>query len=187
MFVKQSLWLAILVALLSFSQPVSAADAPPKMGDIAADFELKTMAGEKVRLTEQLKTGPVVLVVLRGFPGYQCPVCNQQVGQFLGQAEKFKAAGAKVLLVYPGPAKNLHLRTEEFLKDKTVPEHFQLLIDPDYAFTKAYHLRWDAAGETAYPSTFVIQNDGKITFAKVSMTHGGRTNAVEILKALTAR
>lgn len=187
MLMKSCLWMVTLFALLAWSQTVQAADAPPKVGDVAVDFELQTMSGEKVRLSEQLKTGPVVLVVLRGFPGYQCPVCNQQVGQFLGQADKFQAAGAKVLLVYPGPAKNLNEKAEEFIKGKTVPEHFELLVDPDYGFTNAYHLRWDAPRETAYPSTFVIQKDGKITFAKVSMSHGGRTKADEILSALQAK
>lgn len=177
----------VLFVLLACSLPAQAADAPPKVGDRAEDFELATMSGDKVKLTEQLKTGPVVLVVLRGFPGYQCPVCNQQVGQYLGQAEKLKAAGATVLLVYPGPAKNLNQKAEEFIKGKTVPEHFELLVDPDYMFTKAYHLRWDAPMETAYPSTFVIGKDGKITFAKVSMSHGGRTKPDEIFSALQAK
>ncbi len=177
---------ALLMTLL-ISSPAIAEDAPPKVGDIAADFELKSMSGETVRLNEQLKSGPVVLIVLRGYPGYQCPVCNQQVGQFLSQAEQFQAAGASVLLVYPGPAKSLNQKAEEFIKGKTVPEHFDLLVDPDYKFTKAYHLRWDAPGETAYPSTFVIQKDGHITFAKVSKTHSGRAKAEEILNALKAK
>lgn len=167
--------------------PVTGAEKPPQVGEKAADFELKSMSGEAVKLSEQLKAGPVVLVVLRGFPGYQCPACNQQVGQYLGQADKFKAAGARVLLVYPGPAKGLNQKAEEFIKGKTVPEHFELLVDPDYTFTKAYHLRWDAPMETAYPSTFVIQKDGKITFAKVSMSHGGRTKPDEIFSALSPK
>lgn len=46
--------------------------------------------------------GPVVLVVLRGFPGYQCSFCNCQVEEFTSHASEF--AGASVLMVYPGPA-----------------------------------------------------------------------------------
>jgi len=125
----------------------------------------------------------VVLVVLRGYPGYQCPVCNQQVGQFLQQADKFKAAGAQLVFVYPGASKDLALRAKEFWADRSLPDHVQLLIDPDYKFTNAYHLRWDAPKETAYPSTFVIQ-DRKITFAKVSQTHGGRAKVEEVLAML---
>jgi hypothetical protein len=57
-------------------------------------------------------------------------------------------------------------------------------MDPDYKFTNAYRLRWDAPRETAYPSTFVIDRERKVRFAKVSKTHGGRATASEVLKAL---
>jgi thioredoxin-dependent peroxiredoxin len=164
-----------------------AADEFPKVGDTAADFELASVTGDKVKLSKVAESGPVVLIVLRGYPGYQCPACNQQVGQFVAQAAKFRAAGAKVLLVYPGPSQKLGQRAEEFLAGKTLPEGFQMLLDPDYTFTRAYHLRWNAPKETAYPSTFVIQPDRKITFARISETHGGRTKVDEVLKALPAK
>ena len=45
---------------------------------------------------------PVVLVVLRDFPGHQCPLCNRQVAEFTSHASEF--VGASVLMVYPGPA-----------------------------------------------------------------------------------
>jgi peroxiredoxin Q/BCP len=102
----------------------------------------------------------------------------------LNEAKKFKSAGATVLLVYPGPSGNLVERAKEFIKDKTIPDHFRLVVDPDYTLTNAYHLRWEASNETAYPSTFVIQKDGKIVFAKISQSHGGRSNPDEILKVL---
>ncbi len=178
---------ALFGFVLLWNGPVRAfaAEAPPQVGDTVKDFELSSVSDEKVKLSEVTKNGPVVLVVLRGFPGYQCPVCNQQVGQYLSQADKFKAAGAQVLLIYPGPSKNLTQRADEFLAAKTLPSHFRLLVDPDYTFTNAYHLRWNAPGETAYPATFVIQKDRKITFAKVSQSHGGRTKPDEVLKAVT--
>ena len=150
-----------------------AAESPPKVGDSPTDFELLTFRGDNVKLSNLTAKGTMVLIVLRGYPGYQCPVCNQQVGQFLQNADKFPAAGAQLVFVYPGASKDLALRANEFWADKALPKHVQLLIDPDYKFTNAYHLRWDAPKETAYPSTFVIQ-DRKITFAKVSQTHGGR-------------
>jgi len=161
-------------------------EAPPKVGDTAVDFELLSIKGDKVRLSKIANNGPVVLIVLRGFPGYQCPICSRQVGQLLGEADKIKAAGATVLFIYPGPSKNLSERAKEFVRDKTIPDHFQLLVDPDYSLTNSYHLRWDAPRETAYPATFVIQKDRRITFAKVSREHGGRTTVDEVLKAVTA-
>jgi peroxiredoxin Q/BCP len=177
-------FVTLLVAHLIAPVFAAAAESPPKVGDTAPDFELSSFAGDKVRLSTLAANGPVVLVVLRGFPGYQCPICNQQVGQFLEQADRFKAAGAQLVFVYPGPSNGLALRAKEFLRDRNLPEHVRLLIDPDYKLTNAYHLRWEAPKETAYPSTFVIQTDRKITFAKISQTHGGRTKPDEVLQAL---
>jgi thioredoxin-dependent peroxiredoxin len=175
-------FVAPLLLALSASQAFSA--DRPAVGEMAADFSLATVDGEKVELAKLKDKGPVVLIVLRGFPGYQCPVCNAQVGQFLGSAEKFKAAGANVVLVYPGPADKLKEHAQEFVRGKTLPDNFYLALDPDYAFTKAYNLRWEAKNETAYPSTFVIAKDGKITFAKISMSHGDRSKVQDVLQAL---
>lgn len=185
---RRSLGTVGLGLLLLGALPVlMAADKPPQVGDKAADFELASVTGAKVQLSKVASQGPVVLIVLRGFPGYQCPVCNQQVGQYLAQAEKLKVAGAQVLLVYPGPSDGLAQKAQEFIADKTIPAHFQLFVDPDYTFTNAYHLRWDAAGETAYPSTFVIQKDLKVVYSKVSQEHGGRSKPEDILKALSGK
>lgn len=156
----------------------------PGVGDKAPDFSLPSLAGESVRLSEITENGPVVLVVLRGYPGYQCPICNRQVQEFLRSAPGFSEAGAQVLLVYPGPDEDLVSRAREFAADKQFPENFRLLLDPGYTFTNLYGLRWDAPRETAYPSTFLIDRDGAIFFAKISDSHGGRTTAVEVLDAL---
>ena len=159
-------------------------DAFPAVGDQAKEFTLSTPGGEKVQLASLLKKGPVALVVLRGYPGYQCAACDLQVRDFLQNADKFQADKASVVVVYPGPAEQLQQRAEEFVRGKTLPANFDLVLDPDYAFTKLYGLRWDAEKETAYPSTFVIEPNGKITFAKISQTHKGRASAEEVLQAL---
>lgn len=186
MWTRRSLTrVALGIVLLAALPVLMAADKPPQVGEMAADFELQSVTGAKVQLSQVASQGSVVLIVLRGFPGYQCPVCNQQVGQYLQAAEKLKQAGAQVLLVYPGPSEGLAKKAQEFIADQTIPAHFQLLVDPDYTFTNAYHLRWDAAGETAYPSTFVIQKDRKVVFSKVSQEHGGRSKPADVLKVLS--
>lgn len=170
--------------LVSVSE-LRAADDFPKVGDKAAEFELQELfSGEKVRLTSELKQGPVVLVVLRGYPGYQCPACSRQVGSLIQEASAIQKTGARVILVYPGLGKDLELRAKEFFMKHKLPEHFRVVTDPDYKFTNAYRLRWDAPRETAYPSTFVIQPQGKIVFAQISKTHGDRAHADVVLKTL---
>jgi alkyl hydroperoxide reductase subunit AhpC len=56
------------------------------------------------------------------------------------------------------------------------------VIDPDYSFTRAYGLRWDAKGETAYPSTFIIDKHQKVRFGHISKEHGDRVSAATALK-----
>jgi peroxiredoxin len=151
---------------------------PPGVGQSAPDFALKNLEGKTVRLSEHTGQGEVVLIVLRGFPGYQCPLCNRQVQEFVSRAGELK--GRKVLLVYPGPPE----KGAEFVADKNLPGNMELLLDTDYAFTNLYQLRWDAPKETAYPSTFVLERGGKIRYAKVSKTHGGRASVSEVVQAL---
>ncbi len=157
---------------------------PPAVGDTAKDFTLSNLSGKQIKLSDQLKKGPVVLLVLRGYPGYQCPLCTRQMGQFISNAAKLKSENATVLMVYPGTAKDLSKRAGEFTRNIKLPDNFQFLLDPDYKFTNAYGLRWDAKNETAYPSTFVISSDEKVKFAKVSKSHGNRSKAKDVLKAL---
>lgn len=170
---------SLLLALLSLARA-----ATPGVGDAAPGFALRTLEGKTVELASLTRESPVVLVVLRGYPGYQCPLCTRQVGEFAARAKDFAAKGARVVMVYPGPARELEQRAGEFLKDKSWPAEFVFLLDPDYTFTKAYELRWEAKNETAYPSTFVIGRDGKVEWSKVSKTHGGRSTATEVLAKL---
>ena len=46
------------------------AASPPKVGDKAPDFVLKTLDNQTVRLSDLTARNRVVLVVLRGWPGY---------------------------------------------------------------------------------------------------------------------
>ncbi len=172
----------VLVMLIAVSAMRAA--TPPVVGARAPEFALQTPEGKTVELRALTAQAPVVLLVLRGFPGYQCPLCTRQVNEFVGRAEAFAEKGAKVVMVYPGPAMELKAHAQEFLANKAWPADFVFLLDPDYAFTNAYGLRWDAKNETAYPSTFVIGRDGNVSFAKVSRTHGGRTHAAEVLEKL---
>lgn len=91
---KISLFLLTSISLLA---------GQPAVGEPAQDFTLKTVDGKAVRLSELTPVSPVVLVVLRGFPGYQCPYCQLQVRDFTRKAQAFVDAGVQVVFVYPGP------------------------------------------------------------------------------------
>lgn len=174
----------LLTILSTTALALRAPVLPPAVGEKAPSFTTRTLDRKDVRLQPLLKRGPVVLVVLRGYPGYQCPFCTRQVGELITKDAEFDKRRASVVLVYPGPAKGLESYAGEFVAGKDIPAHFRFTLDPDYRFATSYGLRWDAPGETAYPSTFVIARNGRVAFAKVSRSHGDRAKVEEILAAL---
>ena len=178
---------AVLLAALAAVPPVFAAGGfgqAPKLGETAPLFSLLDLDGQRVTLAGELTHGPVVLVLLRGWPGYQCPFCTRQFADFLGHAPAFETVGARVVWVYPGPSDSLQQHAREFLASRALPSNFRIATDPDYVFTNAYGLRWDAPQETAYPATFVIDRGGTVRFAQISVGHDGRAPAIDVLKAL---
>ena len=165
-----------------------AAAQTPAVGAKAPDFTLQTPTGSSVTLANERAKGTTVLVVLRGFPGYQCPYCAKQVHDFVEHSADFAARKANVVLVYPGPPADLDQHAREFLaKQADLPSNIKLVVDPDYKITNLYGLRWDAPHETAYPSTFILDASGTILFEKISHSHGDRTSADDILTRLTAK
>src|SRR2546422_6306833 len=132
----------VCTVLVACSLEVKAA-TPPQVGDTAPNFTLNTLDSKSVELNQLTAKQPVVLVVLRGWPGYQCPICTRQVHDFVSKAQEFAARGVQVLMVYPGPADKLKEHAREFLQGKEWPKEFLFVIDPDYTFTTTYGLRWD--------------------------------------------
>ena len=173
---------AVLMSIVSVT--LAAQAAPPAVGDKARDFTLNRLDGKPIQLSALTKEGPVVMLMLRGWVGYQCPICNRQVGDFLSHAKEFQAAGANVVLVYPGAADLVQGKAEDFVTGKTLPDRFHFLVDPDLKTVNLYHLRWNAPGETAYPSSFVFDKQGTVRFVKISQSHGDRSSAADILGVL---
>ena len=86
--------------------------------------------------------------------------------------------------MYPGPTEDVQKRAGEFAAGKAFPSNFRFVLDPNYVFTVAYGLRWDAPQESAYPSTFVIDRRGVVRYVLVSKVHGGRSTAADVLAEL---
>lgn len=157
----------------------------PAVGEKAPDFTLQTPTGSAVTLAKESAKGTTVLVLLRGFPGYQCPYCQKQVHDFVEHSANFAVKKTNILLVYPGPPADLDQHAKEFLATQAdLPSNVKLVIDPDYKMTNLYGLRWDAPHETAYPSTFILDANGTVLFEKISHSHGDRTTADDILAHL---
>jgi peroxiredoxin len=169
-----------LFTLALLAAPLLPGAAPPNIGEKAPDFTLPSVAGEPVKFSDLTAKSPVALVVLRGYPGYQCPFCQRQVQDFIESAKEFESMGVQVVFVYPGPPDKLTAQAGEFMANKDFPKSFSMLLDPGYKFTNQYGLRWDAPRETAYPSTFLFDESGTVFYSQVAKLHGGRTSAAVI-------
>lgn len=196
---RHVLLLAVSLLMLATTPATSAFAQPPSVdavataykqlaeGEPAKDFRLTAVAGElsgDVELSKVNADGPVVIVVLRGYPGSHCPACTAQVADLVKHADQFAAKGVRVLLVYPGAQSQLGNHSDEFLQGTKLPSPLTFLLDPGYEFTNAYGLRWDAPNETAYPATIVVDKAGKISFVNISDSHRGRVKAEDVLAAL---
>jgi thioredoxin-dependent peroxiredoxin len=178
---------SVVVTLCALFLGMRAFGETPAVGAKAPDFTLSTPTGKTVTMLGEQRGHGLVLVLLRGFPGYQCPYCVKQVHDFVEHASDFAAKGTRVLLVYPGPPAELDQHAKEFLeKQADLPSNIVLVTDPDYKMTNLYGLRWDAPHETAYPSTFILDKKGTIAFEKISHGHGDRLSAQEALEHLAA-
>jgi thioredoxin-dependent peroxiredoxin len=183
---KTARFVLAIICAISVGAPAFA--ETPAVGAKASGFTLSTPTGKAVRMSQVQRGHDLVLVVLRGFPGYQCPYCVRQVHDFIDHASEFKAKNTRILLVYPGPPGDLDQHAKDFLAKQTeLPANVILVTDPDYAVTNQYGLRWDAPHETAYPSTFILNRKGVIVFEKISHTHGDRLSAEDALEHLPAR
>ena len=179
-------WRSFLAVACALFLVASAFGQTPAVGAKAPDFTLSTPTGKTVALSTEQSGHDLVLVILRGFPGYQCPYCVKQVHDFMDHASDFKAKNARVLLVYPGPPADLDQHAKEFLEKQTeLPSNVVLVTDPEYKVTNLYGLRWDAPHETAYPSTFVLDKKGAVVFEKISHSHGDRLSALDALDHLS--
>lgn len=133
----------------------------------------------EVRLDDYLGK-PVVLVFTRGFPGYICPMCTTYTAQITVAHQKFKDAGAEVLIVFPGEASQV----DEFIDacqqiaetDEVLP--FPILIDPDLAAVKAFNIRADLS----LPATYIFDKNGDIAWGFVGEQPHQRPSVAVLLE-----
>lgn len=146
-------------------------------GKPAPDFELKSDAGETVKLSS-LRGRPVVLYF---YPKDDTPGCTKQACGIRDAYGEFERAGATVLGVSPD-SEGSHVK---FRNKYDLP--FTLLADTDHAVADKYGL-WNEKsfmGRTFFGvsrSTFVIDADGNVK--KIFHNVKPATHADDVLAAL---
>ena len=178
---------SFLLPVLLLAASVPSVAATPSVGQRAPDFTLNALDGSTLSLNKLAASGRVVIVVLRGYPGYQDPFSQQQFQGYQQAAGQFAALGTQVLLVYPGTSgKNLSLDAAELVGSQPLPANVHLVLDPDYTFTNLYGVRWNAPNQTAYPSTFLINSDHAVVFAHVGQFQSDFTPVPDTLAVVNA-
>jgi peroxiredoxin len=132
----------------------------PLLGQPAPEFNLETVEGLPWRLSEQLKTGPVVLVF---YYGYHCNHCVSQLFGLHKDIGKFRELGASVVAVSADPPELTRKRFVEY-----GPFAFPVVSDPENRVAEAYGVyrrRPDTPKGELLHGTFLITRRGKVAWA----------------------
>jgi peroxiredoxin len=167
------------------------------VGDRAADFSLPNARGGEMSLADLLDKGSVVLNFYRG--GW-CPYCNLEFKALCDVVPRINQLGGSLVGISPELPDN-SMKTAEVMK-----LNFDVLSDVGNAVSRDYgivmnvpasmrplYLKWgldvpavngDDSWELPIPATYVIDQDGIITFAYINKNYTERCEPAEIITAL---
>ncbi|EPR66383.1 peroxiredoxin-like family protein [Cyclobacterium qasimii] len=167
-----------------------------QVGDVAPDFVLSNAKGEKVKLSDQLKNGPVVLTWYRG--GW-CPYCNITLHHLQEALPEIKALGAQLLALTPElPDKSLstsekHNLAFEVLSDidNKVGKDYGIVFHLIDGVAKIYNEKFDLnayngneENELPLAATYIIGQDGLIEYAFLDADYRNRANPEDLIAFL---
>ena len=137
----------------------------------APDFTLSSTAGEEMRLSDTLDSGPSVVLLNRG---YWCSYCAEQLQSFSAlEYDLWRNHGVDVLPILVDLIPRLVEMRDRF------DLRLQLLSDPDLETSRAYTgtEETDTHGTVALAGTFVIDEDGIVQYEQVAENAADRTYA----------
>lgn len=169
----------------------------PKIGDKLASFTLPNHLGNEIKLNELLAKGPIVLTFYRG--GW-CPYCNLELKAYQDILSDIHAQGATLVAITPEtPDNSLSTIEKNGLK-------FEVLTDEGAAYAKALGLvfslpnslrplyekfgidiqKHNGEGRFELPlaATYIIKNDGIISYSFVDADYTKRAEPADVLAAL---
>jgi len=164
-----------------------------QVGETMPPFALPATSGEIVRLSDLLRSGPVVVSFFRGM---WCEYCQAFVRTLAGEYEKIRSAGAQVLAIspqregiegasaFPFP----WLRDDDNLVARKVGVAFELPRELRWAYRELGidlpKLNQSDRFELPVPATFVVANDQRIRFAHLDPDYRRRPAIREVLLAV---
>jgi peroxiredoxin len=143
------------------------------VGAIAPDFAGIDQAGKKITLKGALQDGPVILTFFRGS---WCRYCIKQLKDYQDSLSQFADKNATLIAITPekneGIEKTIRITAATFSilqdVDLGIMDSYKV-IDPDkvaeYRSTYANVKEDHSKNFLPVPATYIISQDGKITFA----------------------
>ncbi len=140
--------------------------------------------GARVALEDYRGKKNLVVIFTRGFPGYICPLCTSYTAQVADRYPEIAAAGAEVLVVFPGSPD----KVDDFLRaareilemegEGALP--FPVLLDVELRNVDLFGIR----GDLSKPATYVIDREGSVRYAFVGEQPHERPDVDVILREL---
>lgn len=166
--------LAMLAALTFFytqkpAEDAAIPDAPPnlELGQPAPAFQLQTVSGEKVSLS-QMQGRPFWL----SFWSTSCAPCQEQLPDLVTVSREVEADGISLLLVNAGDQPDVVRAYLQHTGYGALP----VVLDPDFAATAAYNIYY-------MPSHVFVGTDGKIRRVETrQLTASGMRDALKSLR-----
>ncbi len=157
--------IALLVALFAFT--TQAGELKPYNGKPLPDFSLQDLKGKKHSLSDY--KGKVVLL---NFWATWCPPCVKEMPSMQRLQDKYQDQDFEILAVNMGEDSTT---IEIFLQKMSV--NFPVLLDSDGAILKQWKI-------FAFPTTFLIDKEGNITYALFGGLEWDSPEAVVVVEEL---
>lgn len=191
----------ILVAFstFTFAQTPLLKDVKGKaVGDTIANFSATTKDNGTYTLSDDLSSGATVVIFIRG---YWCGYCNKHMSHLQDSFSQITEAGANIVVVSPEKPEFLEKTAEKsgveftLLYDSayTIMNQFDVLWAPDEAMEaklKKYlgnELKQSHSDDTQrlpVPATYIIGQDGVVTWRHFDTDYSKRSTVREILSNL---
>ncbi|HDZ04714.1 hypothetical protein LCGC14_0345330 [marine sediment metagenome] len=169
-----------------------------KIGQKAPDFELPNAEGKSIALNSLLEKGPVVITFYRG---NWCPYCNLQLRALQARLDDIYALGATLVAISP------QVPDGSLTEDEISKMDFIVLSDQDAKVALQYGVAWEVPEFLAehmrvdrkldlekvnngngnvlpIPATFIVGQDGVVTWNYVNVDYRTRSEPEEIIEAL---
>lgn len=168
-----------------------------KVGDQAPQFELPDGDGMRWRSENMLRSGPLVIVFYRG---RWCAYCNAQLLALREFHKQIADAGASLIAISPQTQKHsymtrdMHTLRFPVLSDEgnqvarkfglvyRLPAELQAIYET--IMTKLPGYNGDQSWELPLAATYLIQSNGKISYARVDADWRRRAEPEELLQNL---